>query len=289
MTKRLVGLGRWGIVAAAAVCWAQQPETSKKPLVCEDPAFRQDEASPAMTAADFFRPGELVFFDCRVAGYRTVEKDEVVRLRLSWSAVAVDARGLKLAAPASGKIETELAAQDQEYRPRVRYRFELPVLMKGGSYRVEVLVKDELAAGETKEAKVEREFRVRAPEFAAAGLGTRELVFLRGEAPVRMPVYRAGEQVLAKFDIVGFAVGEGNRVAVSYSVSVQSPVEKIRLDDGSVTRFDEKSFYPVAYVPANFGVQLTPDSPKGEYRVTLKLRDEVAGQERTEQFSFRVE
>ena len=272
---------------ASAAAAQDAPDTpAKKTLACEDPAFRQDEASPALTAADFFRPGELVFFDCRVAGYRTQEKDEIVRLKLSFTAIATDARGLKLAAPVSGRFDTELAAQDQDYRPRVRYRFELPVLMPGGVYRVEVVVRDEFAESEVRLA---RDFRVRAPEFTAREFGIRELTFLRGDAPIRQAVYRPGEAVTAKFDIVGFTVGEANRVAVSYSVSVQSPIAKVRLDDGSVTRYDDKSFYPVAYVPANFGVQLTPDSPKGEYRVTLKLRDEIANATREEQFTFRVE
>lgn len=256
-------------------------------LRCEDPAFRQDEATEALTAQDYFRPGELVFFDCRVAGYKTVEQEEVVRLRLNWSAKATDAAGVLLAAPADGKIASELAAQDQEYRPRVRFRFELPVLIRGGAYRVEVTVKDELA--ET-EQKITREFRVRAPEFAVTGdLALREVEFLRGENPIREGVFRPGEVAAARFHIVGFKVGEGNRVAVSYSISVQSPLEKVRLDDGSVTKFDQNSFYPIAYVPANFGVQLTPDSPRGTYVVTLRLRDDVAQVDRREMFTFRVE
>ena len=283
----MAGAGWILIGLAAGAIGAFGQDKPNKTFVCEQPVFRQDDAGEAMSEQDYFRPGELVFFDCRVAGYRTVEKDEVVRLKLSWSARATDAKGVLLAPAASGKIETELAAQDQDYRPRVRFRFELPVLMRGGRYRVEASVRDELAEAEI---NVARDFRVRAPEFTPpTDLKIRELQFLRGEIALREPVYRPGETVLAKFDIVGFAVGEGNRVAVSYSMSVQSPVEKIKLDDGRVTKFDEKSFYPVAYVPANFGVQLTADSPKGEYRGLLTLRDEVAGKDREERFTFRVE
>jgi hypothetical protein len=67
-------------------------------------------------------------------------------------------------------------------------------------------------------------FEVRGREVAPSDtLAVRDFRFDREEderEPLEKPAYRPGDSVWARFDLIGYQFGEGNRVDVAYGVAV---------------------------------------------------------------------
>lgn len=256
-------------------------------LRLEEATFRQFEDGPPYQQA--FRAGEEVFLDLRIAGYGRTE-DENPELKLKWSIRAVDSEGVALAPAVDSRFQTGLAAQDTEYRPRARFSVAIPLFALDGSYRVEAKVTDEVT-GRNVEGSFP--FRVRGKQMAKkAALGTGPVRFFRNEedtTPLELPVYRPGAAVWLKFDLEGFGRGAQNAFAVNYGVTVTGPDGKHFLKQDPAATQSDKPFYPQAYAPAAFMVQLPPKALAGEYRVEILVRDLAANQTHLRMVTFRVE
>ena len=102
--------------------------------------------------------------------------------------------------------------------------FTIPAFAPPGDYRVTVKAHDEAAGSE---ASGELVFRVRGTQVASSDtLLARSFVFLRAEddrTGMTAAIYHPGETLWARFNIVGYKFGEGNRFAVSYGLAVLKP------------------------------------------------------------------
>ena len=256
-------------------------------LRLEDATFRQFEDGPPYQQA--YRAGEVLFLDLRIAGYAPSE-EESPELKLKWTIQALDSRGRPFEPTFSGKLQTGLAAQDTGYRPRARFSVAIPVFALEGTYRVEVKVLDEVS-----QQVVEGNFpfRVRGKQLPdAAPLAAGQVRFFRQEADLvglAQPVYRPGSEVWLRFDIEGFLPSTGNAFSVNYGVTVTGPDGKQFLKQDPAAAEAAKPYYPQAYVPATFVIQLPPQALPGDYRIQLVVRDLVANKQQLTTVSFRVE
>src|ERR1700678_4568192 len=89
-----------------------------------------------------YRPGQVVYFTCRVSGY-TQDKDQQVRL--AYSVQGFDAHGVPVAEIAKDSLNAEVAPQDKEWLPKVETPITLPSLLFSGQYKIVVKVEDLVA------------------------------------------------------------------------------------------------------------------------------------------------
>ncbi len=253
----------------------------------EDPAFRQFDDGPPFQQA--YRPGEQVFFDLRVVGYGRSEGENPA-LKLTWTFRGVDADSRSLEPPVSGQLESALAAQDTDYRPRVRFGLTVPTFALDGQYRILLKLTDEVASKSVEGSFV---FRVRGKQLPkVAPLEAANWRFLRQEDDINalaLPVYRAGSEVWLRFELQGYRLSENNGFSVSYGVTVTGPDGKQFLKQHPAATESQQPFYPQRYVPATFVIQLPPKAFAGEYRVAIVARDLESETEQTVTRVFRVE
>ena len=275
-------------------------------LAIADPLFRQYENGPERLPTEPYRAGDELWLDCRATGYaRAGEPDP--RFALHWTWRIADAQGRLLVPLQEGKIAGELAAEDKDYRPRLRLNFQLPPLLPPGEYSIQLTLTDEIAiaaaaqaenkAGNNTAQKTETQAsykvtvegrKVEQPaELAAA-----QFRFFRQEddrRPLTEPVYRPGDAVWLRVDIAGFRHGEKNKIDVGYGLLVLGPSGQPFLRDDPAARHTAETFYPQFHVPAALRVQLPPKATPGEYIVLLTLRDHVSGATAAARTAFSVE
>ncbi len=253
----------------------------------EDPVFRQFEDGPPFQQA--YRPGEQVFFDLRVAGYGRTEGENPA-LKLTWTFRGMDADSYLLEPATSGKLESALAAQDTDYRPRVHGGLTVPTFALDGQYRIDLKVTDEVAAKSVEGSFV---FRVRGKQLPkAAQLEAANWRFLRQEDDANalsLPVYRPGSEVWLRFELQGYRLSPNNGFSVSYGVTVTGPDGKQFLKQDPAATESQHPFYPQRYVPATFVIQLPAKAFAGEYHVAIVAHDLESKKEQIVTRIFRVE
>lgn len=258
-------------------------------LAVVDPLFRDYENGPARDVDAAHRAGDQVWFDCRVAGYGRSGEPEP-KFSLSWVWRVVDSEGRLLVRTKDGKLAGELAAEDQEYRPRLRLDFQLPVLLLPGGYFIELALRDEVAQT-AKTARFPVRVAGRSVEIPAE-LSAGQLRYFRQEddrRPISEPTYRGGDAVWLRFDIAGFRHGAKNKIDVGYGLLVLGPSGQPFLRDDPAARHETETFYPQFYVPAALKIQLPPKATPGEYVVLLTLKDHVGGAAAAARSAFTVE
>ncbi|HWR53762.1 MAG TPA: hypothetical protein VN428_21815 [Bryobacteraceae bacterium] len=274
----------FGVVLAVAAA-AQQPPTGDLRIV--KPALRQYEDGPALPAGQTVSAGETLFFSFNVQGYRTAEDR---RYHLRWTVDVLDSQGVPLDESVTRDLEGKLSAEDKDWMPVARRSFMVPPLVFPGEYKVTAKVEDVLAK---RTAAAEVKFRVRGREIAPSEtLTARNFRFLRAEEdinPLNPAVYRAGDTVWARFDIVGFKHGERNRMQVSYGIGIALADGKVLFSQAEAATEQNESFYPQKYVPGVVSVTTQKNTQPGDYLLVLTLRDLVGSQVTEEKHPFRVE
>ena len=251
----------------------------------------QVEDGPGAGDAFQFTQGETVYFRAKITGY-TRHKDDNDResMAAEWNIAVFDPEGVAVVAPKSGKVDADLAPQDKEWTPKIRFDFALPPLVDPGRYKIVLTVKDTIAEAS---ASLEKTVMVRGRKveksdtLVAAGFR-----FLRSEqdgVPLTPPVYRAGDPVWARFDITGYQFGEGNRYEVSYGLEVFDAAGKSIYKEPEAARESDQSFYRKRYVPGVLNLRPSADIAKGEYTIALRVRDGVGGVEQEFRHAFRIE
>jgi hypothetical protein len=260
-----------------------------KPLAILKPALHQYEDGPAVAPGTGFATGESVFLSFLVSGYQVSESEDS-QVNLVCRIDALDPQGVPLVATMRQEIRTTVSAEDKNWMPIVRQSFLIPPLAPPGDYRIVIVVEDLLAS---QEAKTEVHFPVRGRQVAPSGtLLARNVRFLRGEddlQPLDPPVYRPGNPVWVRFDIVGYKSGEKNRLQFSYGVSVLGPSGKTVYSEPQAALEDGQSFYPKHYLPGTFSLNLTADVRPGTYTIVLTLRDEIGNQTVESKHEFTVQ
>jgi hypothetical protein len=258
-----------------------------KQLVIVKPTLHQYEDGPAIAAGAGFHTGETVFLKFQVAGY---EVSPDARIDLAYRIEALDPDGVRFAEPAAREVKETLSAEDKDWLPVVRQSFLLPPLALPGTYRLAITVEDKLGS---RAAKTEVDVPVRGRSVEPSDTITaRNFRFLRTEEdafPLRPAAYRPGDAVWVRFDIVGYKLGEKNRMQVSYGVSVIGPAGNTMYSQPEAAQEQGESFYPKKYLPGAFNLNLDNKVRPGTYAIVLTLRDEVGNQTVESRHEFTVE
>jgi hypothetical protein len=263
---------------------AQEPA---KPLAVVNPILQQFEDGPALAGDYKFIPGETVFFSFQVQGYQLSPDRQV---RLSYSIEALDSDRIRLAEPASEKLETGTTEQDKEWLPQIRYSVLLPPYALPGEYRIVARVKDELSG---REAATEMKVVVGGRVVERSDSPTlRNFRFLRSEEdtePLRTAVYKGGDSLFARFDVTGYKIGEKNRILVICGISIVAPSGKEMFSEPRAAVAEEETFYPKRYFLGAFSLNVQPKTTPGVYTLVISVRDEVGGQTYQSRQPFRIE
>jgi hypothetical protein len=258
------------------------------PLSIVNAALHQFEDGPILAQSFAFTPGETVFLSFQVAGYQAEGEDKTVRL--DYQLNAIDASGVRLVETKKGQVKADLADQDKEWLPKARWEFLLPPLLDSGSYRVSIDVKDAISG---QEAHKEVSFQVRGHEVEKSdALAVRNFRFLRSEEdanPLKLPDYKPGDVLWARFDITGFKLGEKNRLQVEYDIAVATSAGKTLFTQQNAAVEQQETFYPRRYVPGTLSLNLEKGIKPGEYVILLSVRDSVGSQTAESKQAFRVE
>lgn len=276
------------IAAPLLAAQTAKPTVAATALQVAAPVMSQFEDGAAIPSGQALVPGETVFFRFAAQGFKTADSG---RVQLTGHAQAFDPEGKPIMPVDEVVIATSLREEDKDWKPVLRFQFQIPSLARPGTYHVRFEVTDDQvkksAAGET--------------TFAVAGKGVvaspvlviRGLSFYRtadDETALRVAAYRAGDMVWMKFDATGYKYGEQNAIDVSYDVAVT-------LADGNKPVFSQKdaaveksqAFYPQPWVPGAFSLTLQPGMRQGDYNVEITARDGVGNQTATATASFRVQ
>lgn len=250
------------------------------------PIISQMDGGPPDTAGFPHTPGEIIFFSCRIANY---SKTSEQKIHLTYSVQAFDSRGVAIMEVYKNDLNEEVGVQDKDWMPKIATEIALPPLALSGTYKVVVKVED-LVAKATAELPVP--FVVKGREVASSDtLVVRNFRFFRGEndtQPVDKAAYRPGSGVWAKFDITGFKYGPGNKIDVSYVTSVLAGGKVLWTQPEPAVEQSE-SFYPKAYIAADFGLNLQSNIKPGEYTISVQVKDAIGGQTYETKQTFTVE
>lgn len=218
------------------------------------------------------------------------DDDSDPRIHLRYRITLTDAAGLALAKAAVGEVVADLAPQDKKWRPKVSAEFELPTGLVRGQAKLAIELEDQVA--NAKSAR-QAEIPLAGPTLAeGTPLSAINLGFYRQEdAPqsVITPAYRAGDTVWARFTIVGFARGEGNRYDIAYGLEAFNAAGASLFRQEIAAEQAGESAYPRRYLPSVLSLQLGKDLAPGAYRIQLLLHDRVSGSRTSSDHRFTVE
>ena len=262
-------------------------------LAIVDAVLSDVENGTPLGSGHRFYPGETVYMAFRVQGYKREEKqDERKFLKLNWRVELRDASKRLVVQPATGKIDSELAEQDKDWKPKQHWQALLPPLMPSGNYQLTISVADEYAAKETSKTLV---LPVKGYDVEPSrDLTVRNIRYYRSEPdgqqpPIERASYRPGDTVWAQFDITGFRLGDLNRFELSYGIEVFRANGQSLYKEEEAARLSEANFYPKSAIPGAFSLNLTPDLAKGPYEVLIRVRDLVGNQTFEAKTIFTVE
>lgn len=274
------------LVSAAILCAQQKVAPPAQPLSVTRPTlhFKQEDG-PAIAAGYEYLAGELLYLSFRIGGFKTV-KDTV---DLRWQLFGVDPEGLLLAAPANGAIREEVSFNDKDWLPKVAYTLPLPAQLAPGVYKLKVQVADEHAKTS---ASAEVEFKVggrplaRPDRFSVLDLGFYKLESDR--QPMTEAVYRAGDTLLARFQMAGFGLGEKNRFDVSYGLAILDANGKVLYAQEDAAADSGAPFYPRRVLNGALTLNLTAGVQPAEYTLLVKASDRISGAAGEARARFRV-
>lgn len=251
-------------------------------LVNLDLLDRQD--GYAIPADSRFLPGETIHLYFQIGGYQVGRE---FRISLSYEMRALDPEGRSFFAAEGGKIDTELAPQDDNWMPVVRYSPRIPDHAGGGTYSIQIVVRDELA-----ETSVSARLPIAVDGsrvLSADQLLVRNFGFSRAEGGdlLEYPVFDAGDEIWAEFFITGYKTRDDNTYQVESDAWVQD-AQGEKLFDFKPAGEAGRPFYPRLWLPARLRLQLDESIPPGRYAVVLRLRDMVGGVDATERYDFRI-
>ena len=251
------------------------------------PIIAQSDGGIPVPAGYQHVAGETLFFSCRIAGYAKTTEEKV---HVTYSLQAFDPKGAPLTEIYKNEMITDVAPQDKEWMPKIATEIQIPPLVGAGTYKVLVKIED-LVNNTKTELGVPFEVRSKIVEPSDT-LVVRNFQFFRAEEdpqPLQKAVYRGGDAVWAKFDIIGFKYGDKNHIDVSYLTSVLAPSGKVLWTQPEPAAEQSDSFYPKRYVAASMGITLLANTKPGEYTIAVTITDAVGKQTYETKQTFTVE
>lgn len=257
------------------------------PLRIVHGTVQEMEDGGAAPPGSSFVPGQSLFFSFQVEGYQ-VSADK--KIKVGYQTDVFDPEGVRVIEPIESNVDATLADEDKDWKPKVRHQIVVPPIAKPGTYRIVSLIKDDLN-GATAEQSLK--FDVRAREVAPSShLTVRNFHFYRGEddnTPLTHPVYRPGDTVWARFDIIGYKYGQANLVDVDYGIAVTAENGKILFSQPEAAVEKSASFYPKPYIPGSMNLSLQKNIRPGQYLIVLTVRDHAGNQTSEAKEAFHVE
>ena len=231
-----------------------------------------------------FAPGDTVNIAFNLKGYT---ESETYRMKVSWKVTTNGPANLPFSPGSAGMFDKELAPEDEEWEPLVRYQAELPHHLPAGTYSILVEAKDELS-GATAEGDLDVHV-AGAPVVKSDALSVQNFTFslTAGGTPLQQAVFRPGATIFASFDITGYKLGEGNAYELSSRLDL---LDAKGAQTYSFNPASEKgaSFYPRLSVPASVRFDLDPTIEPGIYTLVLTVTDVVGQQSLSAQEAFEV-
>ena len=283
--------GLWSSFVPASIAWMLLfPMLSHAALAVQRIALHQYEDGPVLASTYEVLPGETVYFSCRLSGFEVRKKDDEREVSLVWEAKVSDAAGVLIEKPFSGKIAETLTPEDKTWLPKFLLSFSVPPFAPSGRYKVEVHVRDQIAAQDLNTAL---EFRLRGHDVEPSEtLVARNFKFLQSEddaTGLTSPIYHPGDTLWAKFDITGYKIGVDNQYSVEYGLAVEDSAGKQLFTNATAAEEKGSPYYPKRYVPGVLSLSLDKNVSKGAYTLVVILRDQVGQQLHEERQSFQVE
>jgi hypothetical protein len=271
------------VLAASLSAAAAPPSLSITELTLRE----SEDGQPAQGTV--FGAGQTLYLSFRVAGFAARGDDREVEL--TWTIDALDPAKRPIAETLNGNLKVELAPEDKDWKPKVRYSVQVPPVPEPGTYTIAIAVEDKVAG---KSTRTEQQFRVEGaavPETAA--LGVSNFRFQRSENDnAGMPepaTYRPGDVVWARFDVSGYKFGPRNKYDVRYGLALKDPSGKVVFAQPQAAADSDEGFYPKRLVSAAFSVTLDKKVAAGEYTLVVTLTDAVGNQTAESAHTFRVE
>lgn len=272
--SRAFSLSTFFIFIATVAC-ADMP----KSLTIMDARVESSEDAPAVAADYEFLPGDFLYFQFEVAGFKiSGNEDSGPRtISLAYQIEVRDSHGTLLAPSEKGTIQEEVAPQDKDWTPKRRTSFLLPSYVAYQNCRVSLTVNDLFAKTTTHR---ELPFILAGTKVEASpSLAIQNIRFLRTseDGPgLQVIAYRPGDTVWARFDMTGFKLGPHNLVELSYDVTVRRPGGQVIFHRENAARQKlEGLFYPPHIVPGILSVTTTKNLPQGEYTFIILLKDGI--------------
>ena len=258
-----------------------------EPLAIVRPVISQVEDSTPPPTGTYYIPGQSLFFTCRVAH---IVKGADRKIRVAYTVAAFDPKGVQLNETYRNEFTDEVTVEDADWMPRIQTQVSIPPLVGSGTYKVVVKAEDEIAKTT---AEMEVPFEVHGhPVEPSDTVIVRNFHFFRdegGKQPVENAVYHAGETLWARFDIIGYKFGEGNKVDVSYVASILLPGGRTVWTQKEPASEQSGSFYPKRYVSGEFSINLTAGVKPGAYIVGVQVKDAIGNQTYDARHPFTVE
>jgi hypothetical protein len=260
-------------------------------LTIENAAVRTLDDGPPAPADYRFRAGETVYFSFQISGYRTQSIEfDVSKVQLSWTIAVQDDHGVPLEKPAEGTIDTTVTPEDRNWRPIERHNIVLPPIVPEGRFHILLEVRDELAKSSQ---KTDIPFLLAGYRVAPdAPLGIRNFRFYRTSEEkdaLQLAAFTPGDTLWARFEIVGYRLGEGNRFSVEYGL-------KVLTDDGSLAfarpdaaEAEGAPFYPQRMVPGVLSLNIPKNLAKSNYTIVVTVTDRLSGRSAEARQAFSVE
>lgn len=231
--------------------------------------------------------GETLWIQCRVSGFAKTEKQE---MHVKYSVQAFDPAGIPLDEIYTNEVKAEVSPQDKDWLPKISTSIAVPPLAGPGAYKV--VIKAEDVVGMTT-AELPVAFKVRARTVEPSDtLIVRNFRFYRdedGNQPAANGIFKPGDGVFARFDIIGYKFGAKNKVDVAYITTVIAPGGKVLWTQPEPAVEQSESYYPQRYVPAAMGINLQKNIRPGEYAIGVQVKDATGNQTYESKFTFTIE
>jgi hypothetical protein len=275
------------LLAAAFPAGAQTSRQTKANFRVTEPVVSQFEDGAAISPSQKVVPGETVFFRYSAVEFKAGENG---RVQITGHMQAFDSRGTAIIPRDEVAVATSLREEDKDWKPRLRFQFQIPSLAPPGAYKIRFEATDDqtkaTAAGETT-------FQVDGHDVPPSSqLVVRNLAFYRtadDEKPAPTAAYRSGDMVWVKFDVTGYKHGEQHAMDVSYDVAVTAPDGKPLFSQENAAVERNQAFYPQPWVPGAFSLTLQSNMRQGEYTVLITAHDGIGKQTATAKGVFQIQ
>lgn len=271
-------------LAVAPLGLAQEAEPEEPTLQIVRLELLDSFANYPIDPESVFAPGDMVDTAFNLKDY---EVSDIYRMRVRWRVQTSGPTGLPFAPGSEGIFDTELAPEDDEWMPLVRFAAELPDHAPSGVYQIEVVAVDELSGVVVQQVLSVRVAGSTVEHSDVLTVQNFTFSLTEGGSELRELVYRPGATIFSSFDITGYKLGGGN------SYQILSYLELLDGDGVRVYAFnleteEGSSFYPRLAVPAQFRFDLDPTIEPGVYTLALTVTDVIGAQAYSTQRSFEV-